>query len=185
MTPAQSESRNSDLMATTKKAKPPARTAAPKKKQSAAAVAEASGSATVAKATPAAKKRASRPRSSAPEGPSGQALVIVESPTKAKSIGKYLGRGYDVKATVGHIRDLPTRKLGVDVDNNFEPQYVTIKGKTQTLADLKKAAKRASAIYLATDPDREGEALPGTSPASSRPRRRCTGCASRRLPKRR
>jgi len=64
-----------------------------------------------------------------------------------------------VKATVGHVRDLPTRKLGVDVENNFEPQYVTIKGKTQTLADLKKSAKRASAVYLATDPDREGEAI--------------------------
>ena len=87
------------------------------------------------------------------------ALVIVESPTKAKTIGKYLGRGYDVKATVGHVRDLPTRELGVDVDNNFEPKYVTIKGKTKTLADIKKAAKTASRIYLATDPDREGEAI--------------------------
>jgi len=105
------------------------------------------------------KPRAPRRKAEAPDLPSGNALVVVESPTKAKSIGKYLGRGYEVKATVGHIRDLPTRKLGVDVDNNFEPQYVTIKGKTQTLADLKKAAKRASAIYLATDPDREGEAI--------------------------
>src|SRR5215216_5395145 len=87
------------------------------------------------------------------------ALVIVESPTKAKTIGKYLGSGYDVKATVGHLRDLPTRELGVDVDNEFEPKYVTIKGKTKTLADLKKAAKTASTIYLATDPDREGEAI--------------------------
>jgi DNA topoisomerase-1 len=86
-------------------------------------------------------------------------LVIVESPTKAKTIGKYLGRGYDVKATVGHVRDLPTRELGVDVDNNFEPKYVTIKGKTKTLAEIKKAAKTASRIYLATDPDREGEAI--------------------------
>ncbi|MEO8636114.1 MAG: type I DNA topoisomerase [Gemmatimonadales bacterium] len=145
-------------MATTKKAKKPARTTAPKKKSAAAAdVPEID--AKPAKVAPATKKRASRPRSADAEGPSGQALVIVESPTKAKSIGKYLGRGYDVKATIGHIRDLPTRKLGVDVDNNFEPQYVTIKGKTQTLADLKKAAKRASAIYLATDPDREGEAI--------------------------
>ena len=157
MTPAQSESRHSDHMATTKKAKSPARPAAPKKKSAAAP--EASAPVKAAKAAVAPKKRASRPRSAEPEGPSGQALVIVESPTKAKSIGKYLGRGYDVKATIGHIRDLPTRKLGVDVDNNFEPQYVTIKGKTQTLADLKKAAKRASAIYLATDPDREGEAI--------------------------
>src|SRR5919107_4364583 len=87
------------------------------------------------------------------------ALVIVESPTKAKTIGKYLGSGYDVKATIGHLRDLPTRELGVDVDNGFEPKYVTIKGKTKTLSELKKAAKGASAIYLATDPDREGEAI--------------------------
>src|SRR3954447_10524296 len=89
----------------------------------------------------------------------GSALVIVESPTKAKTIGKYLGSGYDVKATVGHVRDLPTRELGVDVDRGFEPKYVTIKGKTKTLSELKKAAKGASAIYLATDPDREGEAI--------------------------
>jgi DNA topoisomerase I len=87
------------------------------------------------------------------------ALVIVESPTKAKTIGKYLGSGYDVRATVGHLRDLPTRELGVDVDNGFEPKYVTIKGKTKTLSELKKAAKGASIIYLATDPDREGEAI--------------------------
>src|SRR5918994_710244 len=87
------------------------------------------------------------------------ALVIVESPTKAKTIGKYLGAGYDVKATIGHLRDLPTRELGVDVDHGFEPKYVTIKGKTKTLTELKKAAKGASAIYLATDPDREGEAI--------------------------
>src|SRR3990170_6812683 len=77
----------------------------------------------------------------------------------AKTIGKYLGPGYEVRATIGHIRDLPTRELGVDVDRGFEPKYVTIKGKTKTLAELKKAAKGASAIYLATDPDREGEAI--------------------------
>jgi DNA topoisomerase I len=87
------------------------------------------------------------------------ALVIVESPTKAKTIGRYLGSGYDVKATVGHLRDLPTRELGVDVERGFAPKYVTIKGKTKTLSELKKAAKTASAIYLATDPDREGEAI--------------------------
>src|SRR3954462_1426967 len=96
-------------------------------------------------------------------GPAGRgrrpALVIVESPTKAKTIGKYLGSGYDVRAPIGHIRDLPTRELGVDVDRGFEPKYVTIKGKTKTLSELKKAAKGASVIYLATDPDREGEAI--------------------------
>jgi len=64
------------------------------------------------------------------------ALVIVESPTKAKTIGKYLGSGYEVRATIGHLRDLPTRELGVDVENGFEPKYVTIKGKTKTLTEL-------------------------------------------------
>src|SRR3954447_22101344 len=105
-----------------------------------------------------AKPRADKPGAEA-VARSGDALVIVESPTKAKTIGKYLGRGYAVKATLDHLRDLPTRELGVDVDNGFEPKYVTIKGKTKTLAELKKAAKTASSIYLATDPDREGEAI--------------------------
>ena len=77
-------------------------------------------------------------------------------PTKAKSIGKYLGRGFDVKATIGHVRDLPTRKLGVDVDNGFQPEYVTIKGKTKTLNELKHAAKAARAVYLADGPRSRG-----------------------------
>src|SRR3989440_2409162 len=89
----------------------------------------------------------------------GGALVIVESPTKAKTIGKYLGRGYTVKATIGHLRDLPRRELGVDVENNFTPKYVTIKEKAKTLAEIKKAAKSADRVLLATDPDREGEAI--------------------------
>jgi len=110
-----------------------------------------------AKAAQAASTRAAKPRARA-RG-EGMSLVIVESPTKAKTIGKYLGADYDVRATVGHLRDLPTRELGVDVDRDFEPKYVTIKGKTKTLSDLKKAAKTASTIYLATDPDREGEAI--------------------------
>src|SRR3954453_21346059 len=105
-----------------------------------------------------ARPKAEKPRAGA-GARAGDALVIVESPTKAKTIGKYLGRGYDVKATVGHLRDLPTRELGVDVERDFEPKYVTIKGKTKTLSELKKAAKTASTIYLATDPDREGEAI--------------------------
>src|SRR5580765_1293289 len=89
----------------------------------------------------------------------GTALVIVESPTKAKTIGKYLGAGYDVKATVGHLIDLPTRELGVDVADGFKPKYVVIKGKTKTLSEIKKAAKGAKEVILATDPDREGEAI--------------------------
>jgi DNA topoisomerase-1 len=94
------------------------------------------------------------------ESPSGgTSLVIVESPAKAKTIGKYLGRGYRVKATVGHVRDLPEKKLGIDVDKGFEPEYVTIAGKEKTLAELKAAAKDASTVYIATDPDREGEAI--------------------------
>jgi DNA topoisomerase-1 len=90
---------------------------------------------------------------------SGASLVIVESPAKAKTIGKYLGRAYRVKATVGHVRDLPQKKLGIDIGSGFLPEYVTIAGKEKTLADLKTAAKDAREIFLATDPDREGEAI--------------------------
>src|SRR5687767_1503231 len=90
---------------------------------------------------------------------SGASLVIVESPAKAKTIGKYLGRAYRVKATVGHVRDLPQKKLGIDIESGFLPEYVTIVGKEKTLADLKTAAKDAREIFLATDPDREGEAI--------------------------
>ena len=91
--------------------------------------------------------------------PSGKALVIVESPAKAKTIGKYLGSSYAVKATVGHIRDLPTKTLGIDLEDHFEPDYVTIPGKEKTVAELKAAAKISRAVFIATDPDREGEAI--------------------------
>jgi DNA topoisomerase-1 len=86
-------------------------------------------------------------------------LVVVESPTKARTLGRYLGRGYTVKATVGHVRDLPRRELGVDVEGGFTPKYVTIKEKSKTLAEIKKAAKTANRVLIATDPDREGEAI--------------------------
>ena len=86
-------------------------------------------------------------------------LVIVESPAKAKTIGKYLGPAYQVKACMGHLRDLPKSKLGVDVENDFEPNYRPIKGKEDIIRDLKQAAKESDAVYLATDPDREGEAI--------------------------
>ncbi|MBP5224172.1 MAG: type I DNA topoisomerase, partial [Lachnospiraceae bacterium] len=86
-------------------------------------------------------------------------LIIVESPTKVHTIKKFLGSGYDVIASQGHIRDLPKSKLGVDVDHDFEPQYITIRGKGEVIAELKKAIKKADKIYLATDPDREGEAI--------------------------
>ncbi len=93
-------------------------------------------------------------------------LVVVESPAKAKTIGKYLGKSYTVKATVGHLRDLPQRELGVDVENGFAPKYVTIRGKGKTLAELKKVAKRSAHVFLATDPDRRGRPLHGTWPTS-------------------
>src|SRR5467141_1116840 len=96
------------------------------------------------------------------EGPSesgSTSLVIVESPAKAKTIGKYLGRAYRVRATIGHVRDLPEKKMGIDIENGFEPEYVTIPGKEKTVADLKCAAKDSREIFLATDPDREGEAI--------------------------
>jgi DNA topoisomerase-1 len=86
-------------------------------------------------------------------------LVVVESPAKAKTIKKYLGAGYTVKASVGHIMDLPKTKIGVDIENGFEPVYEVIKGKTKVVAELKAAAKTADRILLATDPDREGEAI--------------------------
>lgn len=86
-------------------------------------------------------------------------LIIVESPTKAKTITKYLGRGYTVMASVGHIKDLPTSKLGVDLEHDFEPQYVTIKGKSKVLAEIKKKAESVDQVFLAPDPDREGEAI--------------------------
>ncbi|MGL5379823.1 type I DNA topoisomerase [Clostridium sp.] len=89
----------------------------------------------------------------------GQKLVIVESPAKAKTIGKYLGKNYIVEASMGHVRDLPKSKLGVDIEDNFNPKYITIRGKGELLDKLKKAAKKADKIYLATDPDREGEAI--------------------------
>lgn len=86
-------------------------------------------------------------------------LVIVESPSKAKTIGKYLGSHYKVVASVGHVRDLPKSKLGIDIDNDFEPQYISIRGKGEIIKELRKEAKKASKVYLATDPDREGEAI--------------------------
>lgn len=86
-------------------------------------------------------------------------LVIVESPAKAKTIKKYLGKDFEVVASMGHVRDLPKSKFGVDVDHDFTPMYVDIKGKEDLIKDLKKAAKKSDAIFLATDPDREGEAI--------------------------
>src|SRR3990170_5321306 len=127
---------------------------------------KAAGTTAKAPAKTAAKKTAARGKKAAPveeEGPPPAAgttsLVIVESPAKAKTIGKYLGRAYRVRATVGHVRDLPEKKMGIDIENGFEPEYVTIPGKEKTVADLKSAARDSREIFLATDPDREGEAI--------------------------
>lgn len=86
-------------------------------------------------------------------------LVIVESPAKAKTIGKYLGRGYKVTASMGHVRDLPASTLGIDVENGYKPKYITIKGKQKLVKELKAEAKKCDGVLLATDPDREGEAI--------------------------
>jgi len=86
-------------------------------------------------------------------------LVIVESPAKARTISRILGQGYTVKASWGHVRDLPKRELGIDVENGFAPKYVVIKGRQKQLREIKEAARKASAVYLATDPDREGESI--------------------------
>lgn len=89
----------------------------------------------------------------------GQNLVIVESPAKAKTIQKYLGKNFIVEASMGHVRDLPKSKLGVDIEDNFNPKYITIRGKGELISKLRKLAKKADKVYLATDPDREGEAI--------------------------
>ena len=117
-----------------------------------------------------------------------KSLVIVESPAKAKTINRYLGPNYKVMASMGHVRDLPKSKLGVDVEHDFEPQYVVIPERRKVVAELKKAAENASAIILAADPDREGEAIcwhlsalledanknisPGAAPRNHQARRR-------------
>ena len=86
-------------------------------------------------------------------------LVIVESPAKAKTIEKYLGRTYKVMASLGHVRDLPKSKMGVDVENNYEPHYISIRGKGDVIKELRSEAKKAKQVYLAADPDREGESI--------------------------
>src|SRR5213596_2300156 len=130
------------------------------------------------KATGPARKSA-RGRHVAPEvhddelspAPAGsQSLVIVESPAKAKTIGKYLGRGYRVRATVGHIMDLPEKKLGIDIES-FEPELIPIPGKEKTIAELKSAARDSREVFIATDPDREGEAIAAHVALQIKPKR--------------
>jgi DNA topoisomerase-1 len=117
-----------------------------------------------AKATKTPKASSKKKLSEEPSAPyegagSGHTLVIVESPKKAKSINKFLGSSYTVKASMGHVRDLPKRKLGIDVAHGYEPSYEVVPNKKDTIGELKKAANRAEMVYLATDPDREGEAI--------------------------
>lgn len=107
----------------------------------------------------AAKKPAAKRTTKKTEAKHGTKLVIVESPAKAKTIGKYLGRGYTVTASMGHIRDLPASTLGIDVENGYTPKYITIKGKQKLVKELKAEAKKCDGVLLATDPDREGEAI--------------------------
>jgi DNA topoisomerase I len=132
------------------------------------------------------KKRSSR---KAPPPPieetepagAGSTLVIVESPAKAKTIGKYLGRGYRVRATVGHIMDLPEKKLGIDVENGFEPELVPIPGKEKTIAELKNAAKDSKEVLIATDPDREGEAIAAHVAQQIKPKRGASAVPIKRV----
>ena len=86
-------------------------------------------------------------------------FVIVESPAKVKTIKKFLGSSYEVAASNGHVRDLPKSTLGIDIENDYEPKYITIRGKGDKLAELRKLVKKSDIVYLATDPDREGEAI--------------------------
>ena len=86
-------------------------------------------------------------------------LVIVESPAKVKTIKKFLGKNYEVAASNGHVRDLPKSTMGIDMEHDYEPKYITIRGKGEKLAELRKLVKKADKVYLATDPDREGEAI--------------------------
>ncbi|MEN9799691.1 MAG: hypothetical protein RL653_3388, partial [Pseudomonadota bacterium] len=137
---------------------------APKKKAPARKKGTPKGKASAKKKAPARARKALVEVEAAAEGDGtprparAYSLVVVESPAKAKTIKKYLGPGYTVQASRGHVKDLPTSKLGVDVENGFEPAYVVAKGKEDVLSDLKKAARGAQSVFLATDPDREGEA---------------------------
>ena len=116
---------------------------------------------TKAAGKPTAKKKSIKAKSSAVKLPSsaGKSLVIVESPAKARTVGQILGRKYVVTASQGHVRDLPKSKIGVDVEQDFEPSYVIMKDKQSLLTQIKKAGNEAKEVFLATDPDREGEAI--------------------------
>ncbi|HEX8824900.1 MAG TPA: type I DNA topoisomerase, partial [Archangium sp.] len=153
--------------ATPKKAaakRPAAKKATAKKKSAAKKVAakakgKGKGKGALAEVEVSADEEGEEAEESTRRGKGPHYLVVVESPAKAKTIKKYLGTGYTVKASVGHILDLPKSKMGVDIEHDFEPQYEVIKGKEKVLGELKKAAQGVDKVFLATDPDREGEAI--------------------------
>jgi DNA topoisomerase-1 len=129
------------------------KTEKPKRVRATKGTAAAKAAAPAGAAEPAAPKRARKTAGG------GGSLVVVESPAKAKTIKKYLGRSYDVRASVGHVKDLPKSKMGVDIEKGFLPEYDVIKGKAKVLSEIKRAARSADRVFLATDPDREGEAI--------------------------
>src|SRR5436190_970558 len=133
----------------------------PKKKEKKKAAARAPAPSETKSETKRGAKRAAKPAGDKDSAGAakGRSLVIVESPTKSRTLVKFLGRGFAVLASNGHIMDLPKSELGVDLENDFEPKYVPIRGKTNALAKIKAAAENAERIYLAPDPDREGEAI--------------------------
>ena len=104
-------------------------------------------------------RQAAKKKAAASKAGENQTLVVVESPAKAKTIEKYLGKNYVVRASMGHLRDLPKSQFGIDVAHDFAPKYINIRGKGDLIKELKKAARNAAHIYLASDPDREGEAI--------------------------
>ena len=144
---------------TPKSPKAPKSAARKRAKPSAATGADSEAGGKAKKPTRAGKKKAASRESEAGDGKPGKSLVIVESPTKSRTLTKFLGRGFTVIASNGHIIDLPKSKLGVDLENDFEPEYVPIRTKSNALAKIKTAARTAAHIYLAPDPDREGEAI--------------------------
>ena len=159
MAKAPSTSKKADTVGVKKARRVAAPKAAPKARKVAPAAVDREVVDALVEADAAETAEAPAARRTARRAATGGALVVVESPAKAKTIKKYLGRGYEVKASVGHVKDLPKSKIGVDVEHGFTPEYEAIKGKTKVLSDIKRAARTADKVFLATDPDREGEAI--------------------------
>lgn len=155
-TPAKRSRKVADTGEAKPKAKAPAKAKAKTKAEAPATGDEAD---VAVKAKPKAKPKTAKASKKKPKEPTGRSLLVVESPAKARTIGKYLGSKFTVKASVGHVKDLPKSKIGVDVDNDFEPEYVVIRDKKKVISEIRKAAKESDTVYLAPDPDREGEAI--------------------------